>query len=116
MTYALTVNSGAGSVVMPNGIRYAAGGSLTLADEDFGLLTAGARALLTAGGGGTATGSLGGDVSHQVTVTAGLRNVVLPNGLRYSGGAVVVLSDAEYSLIPATALSGLFSADATTLS
>jgi hypothetical protein len=116
MTYSLTVNSGTDSVVMPNGIRYAAGADFTLADEDFGLLTAGAKELLTAGAGGTSTGSLGGDVSHQVTVTADLDNVVLPNGLRYKGGAVVVLSDAEYSLIPATALSALFSANTTTLS
>jgi hypothetical protein len=116
MTYTLTVNAGTDSIVVPNGIRYSAGNAFTLADEDFGLLTAGAKALLTAGSGGTATGSLGGDVSHQVTITAALDNVVLPNGLRYKGGAVVVLSDAEYSLIPATALSALFSSNTTTLS
>lgn len=116
MTYSLTVSPGAGPVVMPNGIRYAPDSAFTLADEDFGLLTAGAKNLLAAGDGATDTGFLGGDVSHQVTVTDGLFNVVLPNGLRYSGGAVVVLSDAEYSLIPAASLSALFSADTTTLS
>jgi hypothetical protein len=115
MTYTLTVDSGTDSIVMPNGIRYAAEAALTLTDAQFGLLTAGARSLLAAGAGGTSTGSLGGTVSHQVTVTSGLGNVVLPNGLRYKGGAVVVLSDAEYSLIPATALSALFSANTTSL-
>lgn len=115
MTYTLTVNSGAGQAVMPNGIRYAAGSAFTLPDAEFGRLTAGARALLTAGAGGTTTGSLGGTVSHQVTIAAGLHNVVLPNGLRYKAGAVAVLSDAEYSLIPAGALSTLFSSNTTSL-
>jgi hypothetical protein len=114
MTYTLTV--GAGPVVMPNGVRYKAGAAFTLSDAEFGLLTAGGKALLTAGAGGTSTGSLGGTVSHQVTVTSALDNVVLPNGLRYKGGAVVVLSDDEYGLIPAGALSSLFSADTTSLS
>lgn len=115
MTYALTVNSGTSPVVMPDGIRYAAGADFTLTDDDFGLLTAGAKALLTAGAGGTSTGSLGGTVSHQVTIASGLENVVLPNGVRYAAGAVVVLSDAEYGLIPAGALSSLFSSDTTSL-
>lgn len=115
MTYALVVNSGTDGIVMPNGIRYAAEGAFTLPDEDYGLLTAGAKALLAAGAGGTDTGYLGGTVSHQVTITSGLKNVVLPNGLRYDGGAVVVLSDAEYSLIPAEAASALFSSDTTSL-
>lgn len=116
MTYTLTVNSGAGGIVMPNGLRYAAGAGFTLADDEFGLLTAGAKALLTAGAGGTATGFLGGDVSHQVTIASGLRNVVLPNGLRYGAGAVVVLSDQEYSLISPAAATALFSSNTTTLS
>lgn len=115
MTYTLTVNAGVHGFVAPNGIRYFAGQGFTLPDDDFGKLTAGAKTLLTAGAGGTATGSLGGDVSHQVTINAGLKNVVLPNGLRYSAGAVVVLSDAEYSLIPAAAHATLFSSDTTTL-
>jgi hypothetical protein len=115
MTYALTVNSGTDGIVMPNGTRYAAGNAFTLTDAGFGLLTAGAKGVLGAGSGGTATGSLGGTVSHQVTIASGLHNVVLPNGLRYKAGAVAVLSDAEYSLIPAAALSGLFSADTTSL-
>lgn len=115
MTYTFTVNSGVHGLAAPNGIRYSAGQGFTLTDEQFGALTAGAKTLLTAGAGGTATGFLGGDVSHQVTVHSGLKNVVLPNGLRYPAGAVVVLSDAEYSLIPQAALATLFSADTTTL-
>jgi hypothetical protein len=116
MTYSVTVNSGVHGLVAPNGIRYRAADEFTLSDREYSLLTAGAIALLTPGPGGTGpTGSLGGSVSHQVTVTSGLKNVVLPNGLRYDGGAVVVLSDEEYSLIPAAARSGLFSADTTTL-
>ena len=115
MTYTLVVDSGTDGIVMPNGIRYAAEGAFTLSDEDYGLLTAGAKELLTAGAGGTGTGSLGGTVSHQVTITSGLKNVVLPNGLRYDGGAVVVLSDAEYSLIPVGAHATLFSSDTTSL-
>jgi hypothetical protein len=115
VTYTLTVNSGHGNLVTPEGIRHPAGEDFTLTDADFGLLTAGAKAALTAGAGGTSTGYLGGTVSHQVTVRSTLRNVVLPNGLRYTGGAVAVLSDAEYGLIPAASLSALFSADTTTL-
>jgi hypothetical protein len=115
VTYTLVVDSGTDGIVMPNGIRYAAEGEFTLTDQDYGLLTAGAKVLLTAGAGGTGTGSLGGTVSHQVTIASGLKNVVLPNGLRYDAGAVVVLSDAEYSLIPHGALGTLFSADATSL-
>jgi hypothetical protein len=115
MTYTLTVNAGTRNFIAPTGQRYRAADGFTLADSDFGRLTAGARSVLTAGAGGTSTGSLGGTVSHQVTIHSGLKNVVLPNGLRYPAGAVVVLSDAEYSLIPAAALATLFSADTTTL-
>jgi len=115
MTYALTVGSGTDSVVMPNGLRYAAEAAFTLSDRQFGLLTAGAKELLAAGEGGTSTGYLGGTVSHQVTIAGGLDNVVLPNGLRYTAGGVAVLSDEEYSLIPAGALSSLFSSDTTSL-
>lgn len=116
MTYTLTVNSGDGNLVTPEGIRHPAGDAFTLTDADFGTLTAGAKALLTAGDGGTSTGSLGGTVSHQVTIAGGLDSVVLPNGLRYKAGDVVVLSDDEYGLIPAASLSSLFSADTTSLS
>lgn len=114
MTYTLTVKAG-DSIVAPNGVRYPAGSAFTLTDDQFGLLTAGAKNLLNAGAGGTATGSLGGSVSHQVTIAAGLTNVVLPDGLRHKAGDVVVLSDAEYGLIPHAALSSLFSSDTTSL-
>jgi hypothetical protein len=114
MTYALTVNAGE-SVVAPDGIRHPAGDSFTLTDAEFGTLTAGAKGLLTAGNGGTATGYLGGTVSHQVTIAAGLSNVVLPNGLRYTAGDTAVLSDEEYSLIAPAAASALFSSDTTSL-
>lgn len=115
MTYTLTVNAGTAPVVMPNGIRYKAGSAFKLTDAEFGLLADGVKAVLTAGAGGTATGYLGGTVSHQVTIHSGLSNVVLPDGLRYKAGDVTVLSDADYGLIPATALSALFSADTTSL-
>lgn len=115
MTYTLTVNAG-DSIAAPNGVRYRPGSAFTLTDAQYGLLTAGAKALLSAGAGGTpATGSLGGTVSHQVTVAAGQSNVLLPDGVRHKAGDVVVLSDAEYGLIPHTALASLFSADTTTL-
>jgi hypothetical protein len=119
MTYALTVNAGVANFVTPDGQRRKAGDQFTLTDAEYGRLTAGAKAMLTAGPGGTATGSLGGSVSHQVTVAAGLTNVVLPDGLRHKGGDVVVLSDQEYSTIPASAKVGgsaaVLSADTTTL-
>jgi hypothetical protein len=50
-----------------------------------------------------------------VTIAAGKTNVVLPNGVRYKAGDVVVLSDEEYSTISAAAKAALFSADSTTL-
>lgn len=115
MTYSLTVNTGVHGFVAPNGQRYKAGDAFTLTDAEFGRLTAGAKALLTAGSGATSTGSLGGTVSHQVTLASGTDNVVLPDGLRHKAGDVVVLSDQEYSTIPASAKSALFSADTTTL-
>lgn len=52
-------------------------------------------------------------MTHIVTLKTGLSGVVLPNGLRYDGGAVVSLSDGEYSLIGATGKSALFSSDVT---
>jgi hypothetical protein len=116
MTYSVTVNAGVRGLVFPNGIRYRPADQIPVPDRQYSLMTAGAKSLLTPGPGGTApTGSLGGSVSHQVTINAGLKNVVLPNGLRYGAGAVVVLSDDEYNLIPAYARATLFSADTTTL-
>lgn len=115
MTYSLTVNAGVTGFTAPNGVTYKGGDALFLSDRHFGLLTTAAKALLAAGAGGTATGYLGGTVSHQVTIHSGLKDVVLPNGLRYGAGDVAVLSDEEYSLIPQAAVSTLFSADTTTL-
>lgn len=116
MTYSVTVNAGVSGFTAPNGIRYRPADQFTLSDREYSLLTAGAKALLTPGPGGTVpTGYLGGTVSHQVTVNSGLKNVVLPNGIRYGAGAVVVLSDEEYNLVPAYARAALFSADTTTL-
>lgn len=48
-------------------------------------------------------------MGYVVTVAAGKRDVVLPNGLRYQGGAVVTLSDQEYEKLSASAVSSLFS-------
>ncbi len=115
MTYSFTVNSGTDGFIAPSGQRYQAGDAFTLTDAGFGLLTAGAKSLLTPGSGASSAGHLGGTVSHQVTLAAGTDNVVLPDGLRHKAGDVVVLSDQEYSTIPASAKAALFSADTTTL-
>lgn len=37
-----------------------------------------------------------------VTINSGVRDVVMPNGIRYGGGAVVTLSDQDYSKLSAT--------------
>lgn len=44
----------------------------------------------------------------QVTVKAGLKDVVLPNGIRYQGGANVVLSDDEVSRMSPTSFATVF--------
>ena len=115
MTYSFTVSAGVHGLVAPNGQRYMAADAFTLTDEEYGRLTPGAAALLAAGAGATSSGYLGGTVSHQVTIAGGKQNVVLPDGLRHEAGDVVVLSDAQYSTIPAAAKSALLSADTTTL-
>lgn len=46
---------------------------------------------------------------YQVIIADGLSNVVLPDGLRYRGGEAVVLSDDEYGMLSAYALSTLLS-------
>ena len=48
-------------------------------------------------------------MTWQVTVQSGLREIVLPDGLRYQGGAVVVLDDAQYGQLSANAVATLFS-------
>jgi hypothetical protein len=50
---------------------------------------------------------------RQVTITSGKKDVVLPNGLRYQAGAVVVLSDQQYSGLSASFKSTYLSADTT---
>jgi hypothetical protein len=45
-----------------------------------------------------------------VTVKAGVRDVVLPNGRRYQAGATAVLSDQEAALLTATGIAALFTA------
>lgn len=108
MTYQITVNAGVKDLVAPNGNRYQGGSVFTISDREYGLLS-------TTAGTNFTHSYLGGTVSHQVTIAAGLTNVVLPNGSRYKTGDVVVLSDEEYSTISAAAKSALFSADTTVL-
>jgi hypothetical protein len=49
-------------------------------------------------------------VPYQVTVQAGLSNIVLPDGLRHRGGDVVTLTNDEHGQLSATAISSYFSA------
>lgn len=108
MTYQITVNAGVKDLVAPNGNRYQGGNAFTISDREYGLLSATSASLFS-------HSYLGGTVSHQVTIAPGLTNVVLPNGLRYNAGAVVTLSDEQYSTISPAAKAALFSADTTTL-
>jgi hypothetical protein len=48
-------------------------------------------------------------VSYTVVLKTGLSGVVLPNGIRYDGGASVALSDDEMSVLSAAEQSALFS-------
>src|SRR5512142_3555486 len=50
-------------------------------------------------------------MAHLVTISGAVDGVVLPNGIRYAGGASVVLSDAEYSLLSANFKSSALSSD-----
>lgn len=47
---------------------------------------------------------------YSVTLAPGLVDVVLPNGGRYQGGDVVILSAEHYGMIPATTRAAVFSA------
>jgi hypothetical protein len=55
-------------------------------------------------------------VAWSVTIKAGLKNVVLPNGQgkgagkRYQAGDVAVLSDEQITLLSKTAIASLFTA------
>ncbi|PPS89467.1 hypothetical protein [Streptomyces sp. MH60] len=51
-------------------------------------------------------------MAYTVTLKAGLQDVVLPNGSRYQGEDVVVLSDEHYGVIPASTRAAVFSAEA----
>jgi hypothetical protein len=112
MTYSVTIAANKRDVVLPTGSRYQAGAVVTLTDEQYGRMPASAVAsLLTAPGVHTAGG---GNVSRTVTLKSTVRNVVLPNGIRYNGSAVVVLSDEQYSTISPAARAALFATDVTT--
>lgn len=50
-------------------------------------------------------------MAYSVMLKAGLQDVVLPNGGRYQGDDVVVLSDEHYSVIPASTRAAVFSAE-----
>jgi hypothetical protein len=50
-------------------------------------------------------------MSHLVTLTAGAKNIVMPNGLRYGPNAQVLLSDQQYSELSASFKSSLLAAD-----
>jgi hypothetical protein len=49
---------------------------------------------------------------YSVTLKPGLVDVVLPNGRRYQGGDVVILSAEHYGQIPAATRTAVFSAQA----
>ncbi|MEU9405599.1 hypothetical protein AB0E08_07830 [Streptomyces sp. NPDC048281] len=49
---------------------------------------------------------------YSVTLKAGLIDVVLPNGNRYQGGDIVILSAEQYGQIPASTRAAVFSATA----
>lgn len=51
-------------------------------------------------------------MAYSVTIKAGLVDVVLPNGNRYQGGDVVVLSDEQYAQIPLATRTAVLSASA----
>jgi hypothetical protein len=112
MPYSVTIAAGKKDVILPNMNRYQAGAVVTLTDEQYGRLTARAiTTLLTAPGVHTAGG---GNVSRTVTLKSTVKDVVLPNGLRYGPSAVVVLSDQQYSTISPAAKAALFASDVVT--
>jgi hypothetical protein len=49
-------------------------------------------------------------MAWSVTVKAGLKDVVLPNGNRYQAGDIVVLSDDQITLLSKTAITSLLTA------
>jgi hypothetical protein len=47
-------------------------------------------------------------MAWSVTIKAGLKDVVLPDGGRYQAGDIVVLSDDQITLLSKTAIASLF--------
>lgn len=109
MTYTATVAGGKKDVVLPNGSRYQVGAAVVLSDDENAMLSAGALASLVT------DAPLGGTASYAVTIAAGKKDVVLPDGLRHQAGAVVTLSDDEYSTISPAAKAALFSSTVVTV-
>lgn len=103
MTWTVTLNGGDRDVALPNGLRYQGTAQVVLSDRWYAQLSAHALSSLMS------AVSAGGTAAYRVTLAAGKANVALPNGLRYSAGAVAVLSDEEYSLLTPHAVSMLFS-------
>ena len=106
MTYSVTIAAGKKDVVLPNGNRYQAGAVVALSDDEYSELTPGALKTLI-----SATSYLGAAVTRTIFIAASAKNVVLPNLQRYNGGAMVVLSDAQYSTIDAAAKAAWFASD-----
>lgn len=110
MTYSVTLNGGDRNVALPNGTRYQGGATVVLSDDEYAQLSP------TALSGLMSASSLGGTAAYTVTLNAGLKGVVLPDGLMHHGGDVVVLSDAEYSTITPAAKAALFASTTVTVS
>jgi hypothetical protein len=103
MTWTVTLDSGDREVVLPNGLRYQGTAQVVLSDEWYSQLSGAALSSLLS------AVSMGGTASYTVTIAAGLDGVVLPDGIRYKGGDVAVLSDEEYSVLTPNAVATLFS-------
>lgn len=103
MTYTATLNSPDKNVVLPNGTRYQGSAAVVLSDAEYSQLSPPALASLMS------IASAGGTVSYTVTIAAGLKGIVLPDGLMHKAGDMVVLSDAQFSTITPNAIATLFS-------
>jgi len=109
MTYEVTLDGGDREIVLPNGLRYQGAAQVVLSDGQYSELSAGALASLLS------ASYLGGVASYAVTLNSGLGNIVLPDGLRYRGGAVAELADDEYSILTPNSVSTLFSSVSVTV-
>jgi hypothetical protein len=103
VTYTATLNSPDKNVVLPNGTRYQGSAAVVLSDDEYSRLSPTAVASLMS------VAPAGGTASYTVTIGAGLKGIVLPDGLMHKAGDVVVLSDQEYSTITPNAIATLFS-------